>query len=148
MGRIREGSTPAYQSLLTYEIAGGKLIKRDGIIVGEDTKVSFNKYQCRDINGDGYVDIVGYPDTVGSPDPKKGRPVIYINNGQGKLVAFSSADFPVAPDCYGYTRTRMADLNQDGIEDLMVFRQEPASSSCNTTPIMIYYGNKKIKLPS
>jgi hypothetical protein len=149
MGRIKEGdlNSSAYHSLHTYEIVGDKFIRKMDLISGEDTSLTFNQYECRDINGDGYVDIVGYPDTVGYPDPKKGRPVIYINNGQGKLVAFSSGDFPVAPDCYGYTRTRMADLNQDGIEDLIVFRQEPSGSSCGTAPIMIYYGNKKIKLP-
>jgi hypothetical protein len=148
MGRIKEGSTPAYQSLLSYEIVEDKLIERNDLIIGEDTTVTFNKYQCRDINGDGYMDIVGYPDSVGLPDPKKGSPVIYINNTKGKLVSFSSAAFPVAPDCYGYTRTRMADLNKDGIDDLIVFRQEPASGTCSTAPIMIYYGNEKIKLPS
>lgn len=137
MGRIREGSTPAFHSLLVYEIADGQLQRKTQVIQGEDTTIAFNKYECRDINADGFMDLVGYPLT------RQGQPVVYLNNGAGQLVRFSSSEFPVPPSCYGDTGTRLADLNGDGIQDLIMFRSGPTAGSCNVPPILVYYGKKR-----
>ena len=138
MGRIQESTIPLYHSLIPYEITGDQLVRRDGIIVGEDTTISFNKYECKDVNADGYMDIVGYPLT------STGKTVLYLNDRNGKWNKYLSSEFPVAPSCYGDSGTRMADLNGDGFQDLIMFRSGPAEAACGKAPIMIFYGQKAL----
>lgn len=137
MGRIQEGTIPSYHSLIPYEIVGNQIVRRDGVIVGEDTSIPFNKYECKDVNADGYIDIVGYPLTL------TGKTVLYLNDRNGRWNKYSSSEFPAPPSCYGEAGTRMADLNGDGFQDLVMFRSNPAGGTCGSAPIMIFYGQRR-----
>jgi hypothetical protein len=140
MGRIKEGSLPLYQSFQVYELINGQLVARPTTMVGEDTSIAFNKFDCKDVNGDGLSDLVGYP--VNGTD---GQPIVYLNNGEGQLIRIAQSTFPIAPVCYGGAASRMADLDGDGIADLIIFRTGPTGgSSCSAAPISIYYGVKPL----
>ena len=140
MGRIKEGSLPLYQSFQAYELVNGRLTLRPATMVGEDTGISFNKFDCKDVNGDGLVDLVGYP-----VNDTNGQPVLFLNNGQGQLVRVNQKIFPTAPNCYFGSGSRMADLDGDGIADLIIFRTGPSGTYCNLPPLTIFYGVKPIE---
>lgn len=140
MGRVKEGSQPLYQSFQIYEVINGQLVARPSAMVGEDTSIAFNKFDCKDVNSDGLPDLVGYP-----VNGTNGQPVVYLNNGEGQLVRVGQSTFPMAPSCYGDSASRMTDLDGDGISDLIIFRTGPSGwPSCSTPPISIYYGVKPL----
>ena len=140
MGRIKEGSLPLYQSFQVYEVMNDQLVARPLAMVGEDTSLAFNKFDCTDVNGDGLSDLVGYP-----VNGTNGQPVVYLNNGEGQLIRIVQSTFPMAPACYGGAASRMADLDGDGISDLIIFRTGPTGgASCSIAPISIYYGVKPL----
>jgi hypothetical protein len=74
--------------------------------------------QCKDINGDGYMDIVQYPiDDLGSP-------LIYLNNKDGNLKYINRDIFPKSITS-SFNKNSMvslySDLDNDGIPDLIVW---------------------------
>jgi hypothetical protein len=102
--------------------------------------------QCKDINGDGYMDIVQYPiDDLGSP-------LIYLNNKDGTLKYINRDVFPKSKTSSINKNSMMSlysDLDNDGILDLIVW-----SSGFNAYAdpgykfnTKIYKGLNKLKSP-
>jgi len=73
-----------------------------------------NGFDVADVNGDGHLDIVFGP-------PRKGlrrTPVIFLGDGAGHWKPFTGARYPGLSLDYG--DAKVADLNGDGIPDLVV----------------------------
>jgi hypothetical protein len=92
-------------------------------IVDEEIRSNVNFFDCKDINNDGLPDLVSYAFTrpgFNERTADKGKPTIYLNNGQGKLVRADISKLP------GHTagnelQSLMTDVNNDGIIDLLLF---------------------------
>jgi hypothetical protein len=132
------GSTPAVQGSVpfisrfdTFKV-NQSFEKMPSIITNEDLSAGFSFFSCKDVNNDGYEDIV-----VASLN-KQGTPVFYINNKQGKLVKVDTTDFPKAPDSYGTSTNLYEDLNNDGVPDLLIW------SSFSSTPPRLHKGIKSL----
>lgn len=93
-------------------------------LVNEETHVNYNFYDCRDINGDGLEDMV----VSGFSQPwrdsrveQAGKPIIYLNDGNGSLVWEDLSSWPGYSRKSESTQSLMHDVNNDGVEDLLLF---------------------------
>ena len=87
------------------------------------TQSNFNFFDCKDVNNDGLPDLVSYAFTRPGFYERiadGGKPTIYLNNGKGQLVR---ADISNLPKYSGGNelQSTMADVNGDGISDLILF---------------------------
>ncbi len=85
------------------------------------------------MNGDGYLDIVGYP-TGSSASP--GTLAVLINQGAGAPGVFSSPTLYADPN--NTSGVTAGDFNGDGKQDLL-YTFTPAYSA--STTVSILYGN-------
>jgi hypothetical protein len=142
--KLGDISTPA-TSIQAFSILKGLTITNGAVqevplnISGEQTdNINSNFFDCNDINGDGYADIVVYPYN------SNGFPFVYINN---KQMGFSYAGLQNMPnDNQLYAQTNAVtsifkDMNGDGIADLIIFPGNPFIS----TGIVSYIYEKGIK---
>jgi hypothetical protein len=71
-------------------------------------------FDVADLNGDGHLDIVVGPSRKGA----RRLPTIFLGDGAGGWKPWAGASFPALPFDYG--TVKVADLNGDGIPDLVV----------------------------
>jgi hypothetical protein len=109
-----------------------KIEKLPSIFENEDKKASFNDIKCKDVNNDGYDDLV-----VSKFGNNEGV-IVYLNNKQGKLVKLDPSNFPKSytDNPYQSSSGIYEDVNGDGIPDLLVW-----SIDGSKTPLM-YKGIK------
>jgi hypothetical protein len=136
-----------YQPFLWYGADGNILKPLASPIAGETPNFHTYNFQCEDVNGDGLDDIfMSRRDNFTYGGYSKMKPILYMNNGRGALVAFDK--FPAPPESYSDSRTFMADLNNDGIKDLVIWDIGPENTTysiSNKNPIVIVKGLKKIE---
>jgi hypothetical protein len=131
--------------LVPFSMAGGVLKPIDTVVFDKPLlNQSFTNYQCIDINGDDYQDVV--INLQGSNIYKTiGTPVFYINNKNGQLIQTTVADLPQPPqneNGWGDSNSAYEDINGDGIKDLLYF----TSYGFNLTDyqVQIYYGKRNV----
>lgn len=96
-------------------------------IINEHLLVNYNFFHCRDLNNNGLTDIVAYGYSDGSSENTDGgRPLLYLNNGEGKFELRPLIDIPVHthlndPGMTNRFQGRMYDMNGNGIEDILLF---------------------------
>jgi hypothetical protein len=130
---VKENDMPLTFELMAFEVVGGDLQKVDlGIDVPLDTEY-FNFFDCTDVNGDGYDDIVL------SIQRNSGIPVVYLNNKANKFIKLPQSFFPSISPASGVARSVLADMDGDGINDLIVF-----TLSSKPQNIQVYKGLKKL----
>ena len=136
-----------YQPFLFLKRLSGKLELAESVIIGEEPYNHTYYFQCEDFNGDGYDDIFmtrikssafGANSTMSS--------IIYLNNKSGKLVA--RTPFPAPNKNYAPAFSYYADLNGDGVKDLIYWTSRGADGTGKLipNPITIHYGLKNLSL--
>ena len=105
-------------------------------LVNEEAEVNYNFYEGRDINGDGLDDLVVFGFTQpwrNSRVDQAGKPILYLNDGNGSLVWEDLSSWPGYSNTDGELQGLMHDINNDGIEDLLIY-----GLRANTGDIQIY----------
>jgi len=159
-----ETKLPIRNFLFGYSVEGGTISEVLNIFDDYKADVFFNFYDCRDVNGDGYEDVVALINQSG-PMNTRGKPIVYLNNKKNKLVRLETEGFPDVPaisNLHGF----LADMDGDGFEDLIYFTEEPSwvrkaagkdSNDVNVTyapdtptslPIIMFRGKKHLVLPA
>ena len=95
-----------------------------------------NFIECKDVNGDGYHDLIVYPYNT------TGMPYVYINNKNYGFNYLGQSVFPAIPENWGNTASSILhDFDKDGISDLVVF---PANGVSGRTFNYLFYSGKKL----
>ena len=126
----RDDDFNAVQITKIFQIQDNKIVELEDAFDQYDQYVFTNFLDCRDINNDGYADFSrhAFSRSYGYVTPRErgGTPVLSINNKDNKLIDYEnnqSYEMPGhsllldAGHGQGYTR----DINNDGLEDLVVF---------------------------
>lgn len=93
-------------------------------LVNEEAEVNYNFYEGRDINGDGLEDLVVFGFTQpwrNARVDQAGKPILYLNNGNGSLVWEDLSSWPGYSNTDGELQGLMHDINNDGVEDLLIY---------------------------
>jgi hypothetical protein len=105
--------------------------RNTSFIENEITSATFSFMSCKDINNDGYDDIVVYPLWA----PNNQSVIIYLNNKRGRLVQFDSRWLPKTYDSTMKT-SLYDDFNNDGIPDIIYYNLSGQGS------VMLHKGKK------
>jgi len=123
-GHYSELDTVPANILDFYEIANGVELKSvTSPMVNEEIVSNYNRFECKDINGDSLPDLVAYAFTrpgFNERIAERGKPTVYINNGKEQLVR---ADISALPghSAGNELQSVMTDVNADGVTDLLLF---------------------------
>lgn len=110
-GQIVNGDwRPPTLKIFPIEISGSNLIVKQSIIT-EKLDSNFYHIECRDLNNDGYDDILVRT---------SGTPIFLINDKLGNFKKLKSGIMPYDKSPNG-SSILFADLNGDGINDLLYF---------------------------
>jgi len=112
-------------------------------IENEQPEYNSNFFDCKDVNGDGYDDIVRYPF---SPS---GLPLIYINNKNNGFTYYGMTNLPNKPTGWNTGNAASAssilhDFDKDGYMDLLVFAAQDVPSYIRNITYKFYRGQKKL----
>jgi hypothetical protein len=111
---VSETALPLYSELMGFQNVNGQLQKIELNLDSPLSQDAFNFFECTDVNGDRYDDIVISHQRAG------GLPDIYLNNKNGGFAKLTSSVFPKSP-IVGNGRGMLADMDGDGVNDLIVF---------------------------
>ena len=125
--QIRESDlTPGF-ALIGASVISGQITASNPSISNEETAgVNANEFDCKDVNGDGYDDIIVYAMRRGTASAS---PIVYLNNKDGTFSksTYSSA-VNMSPDSQvDLESSIMADFDGDGIADVVIFPSSPPS---------------------
>lgn len=125
--QIRESDlTPGF-ALIGATVINGQIAASNPSIGNEETSgVNANEFDCKDVNGDGYDDIIVYAMRRGTASAS---PIVYLNNKDGTFSksTYSSA-VNMSPDSQvDLESSIMADFDGDGIADVVIFPSSPPS---------------------
>lgn len=123
------------QVMLFFRVKDGILQRVKSPIVGEITAVNANFFNCIDVNGDGYSDLVILVLSRGWEYDIGGKPLIYLNNREGHLVKIGTENYPLFRS--GHSQGNLFDINHDGLMDLILYQQS-VQDCCYTNDIRIY----------
>jgi hypothetical protein len=129
--------------LLGFSLEGDQIRPLPNFIPEQKSQLHQYWFDCRDINNDGYDDIV-VSRTGNFP------PVIYLNNRKGSFSEHMVQDMPMPSSGFNANTaiSRLDDVDGDGIKDLIYHSNSPSSSrSTLSNRIMIHKGLKAIHLP-
>jgi len=124
----------------------GNLKQITSPIINEETQSNFNFFDCKDINNDGFPDLVSYAFTrpgFNERVAEGGKPTIYINNKLGKLVKVDIGYLP-KNTAQSELQSNMTDANGDGIIDLLLYG---STTHAGGGEIKINLLKSKIQLP-
>jgi hypothetical protein len=110
--------------LVFFSYGDTGLYRIPGPLVNEEAEVNYNFYEGRDINGDGLEDLVVYGFTQPWNDSRvdqAGKPILYLNDGNGSLVWEDLSSWPGYSESGDELQGLMHDINNDGVEDLLIY---------------------------
>ena len=141
-----------------FEVSDSGLTLKTGVIEGHDVDTRFTFSACRDINNDGYDDLVLLQNagSGGESTNTRNKPIIYLNDKENHLVKMDLEgipEIPVGDNNFDYLiHGFLADMNGDSIEDLVYYRASRSYIDSNgtldpdmTNLIRIYLGRKNLQ---
>ena len=151
----KQGDLPVQNRLNVFDVSDTALVLKTGVVVNEKIDALYRIDACRDINNDGYDDVVLLQNAGGGGEATNTRaePIIYLNDKENHLVKLDLAGIPLVDKSEDYlVHGFLADMNGDGIEDLVYFRASRGYISSDTLDprqenfIRVYWGIKNLKL--
>ena len=151
----KQGDLPVQNRLNVFDVSDTGLVLKTGVVVNEKIDALYRIDACRDINNDGYDDVVLLQNAGGGGEATNTRaePIIYLNDKENHLVKLDLAGIPLVDKSEDYlVHGFLADMNGDGIEDLVYFRASRGYISSDTLDprqenfIRVYWGVKNLKL--
>ena len=141
-----------------FEVSDSDLALKTGVIEGHDVDTRFTFSACRDINNDGYDDLVLLQNagSGGESTNTRNKPIVYLNDKENHLVKMDLEGIPEVPvgdNNFDYLiHGFLADMNGDSIEDLVYYRASRSYIDSNgtldpdmTNLIRIYWGVKNLQ---
>jgi len=124
-----------------FEIDNNKLKEVPLNIKDEQVEdINSNFFDCKDINNDGYIDLIKYPYN------KTGLPFVYLNNKNNGFEYIGNKMFPdTSNDWATEATTLLHDFDKDGVADLLVWPGTPVNFK-DKVSFQYYRGNKKLVL--
>ena len=151
----KQGDLPVQNRLNVFDVSDTGLVLKTGVVINEKIDALYRIDACRDINNDGYDDVVLLQNAGGGGEATNTRaePIIYLNDKENHLVKLDLAGIPLVDKSEDYlVHGFLADMNGDGIEDLVYFRASRGYISSDTLDprqenfIRVYWGIKNLKL--
>jgi hypothetical protein len=122
--------------LLGFSIAGGVLAPADLRLKNEITDKMPLRFDCPDINNDGYQDAVI---STWGPDAK---PIVYLNTAGTGLSSINLAAFPKGSTSFRGNTTILGDVDGGGIPDLVVYPLNGMQNKPAKVQFEIYRGKR------
>ncbi len=136
-------------AIFFFKYSGGQMDPSRKPLIGEIGKAgsSINSVAFSDVNGDGKLDLIVGEPYYNDVAMREGRVRTYINRGAG--AAFDTSETPVWSATSGSRNMRFgstvltADLNEDGVNDLIVGAPGWRDTSGSTQAMVyVYLGTK------
>lgn len=134
---INSNETQAWSKLMAFESVNG-LLREINIISDPEGPYNINFMDAKDINKDGYDDLITYPYIDGA------KPRVYLNNQAGRLILINSNKLPQIQLNASYN-SAFVDIDGDGIEDLVFFPGNGCSCDNACTTFHLYKGRKHLQ---
>ena len=154
----KQGELTVENKINIFEVSDSGLALKTGVIEGHDVSTLFTFGACRDINNDGYDDLVLLQNAGGGGEATntRNKPIIYLNDKENHLVKMDLEgipEIPVGDNNFDYLiHGFLADMNGDSIEDLVYYRATRSFIDSNgtldpdmTNLIRIYLGRKNLQ---
>ena len=154
----KQGELTVENKINIFEVSDSGLALKTGVIEGHDVSTRFTFGACRDINNDGYDDLVLLQNAGGGGEATntRNKPIVYLNDKENHLVKMDLEgipEIPVGDNNFDYLiHGFLADMNGDSIEDLVYYRAARSFIDSNgtldpdmTNLIRIYLGRKNLQ---
>ena len=154
----KQGELTVENKINIFEVSDSGLALKTGVIEGHDVSTLFTFGACRDVNNDGYDDLVLLQNAGGGGEATntRNKPIIYLNDKENHLVKMDLEgipEIPVGDNNFDYLiHGFLADMNGDSIEDLVYYRAARSFIDSNgtldpdmTNLIRIYLGRKNLQ---
>ena len=154
----KQGELTVENKINIFEVSDSGLALKTGVIEGHDVSTLFTFGACRDINNDGYDDLVLLQNAGGGGEATntRNKPIVYLNDKENHLVKMDLEgipEIPVGDNNFDYLiHGFLADMNGDSIEDLVYYRAARSFIDSNgtldpdmTNLIRIYLGRKNLQ---
>jgi hypothetical protein len=131
---VTQVDMPIYNGFVGVTVSNNQLVSVPVNIPTDN--VDFNVMECKDVNGDGYDDVVIYSMT------NNGLPLVYLNDHNSNFVLVNQNEFPTdtTQQTGNLYSSLLHDFNNDGIMDLLVVPVDYSNST--TVAYKFYWGNK------
>ena len=150
----KQADLPVQNRLNVFDVSDAGLLLKTGVVINENIDALYRIDACRDINNDGYDDVVLLQNagSGGESINTRAEPIVYLNDKNNHLVKLDLTGIPLVNKDEDYlVHGFLADMNGDGIEDLIYFRASRGYISSNTLDpsqenfIRVYWGIKNLK---
>lgn len=131
---------PEMSRLMLFGLDGGGRFGRTPLTIENEVQgISPHRMVCDDLNGDGADDVIIYRWRPGEP------PLVYLNDGTGRLRRVADARFPVLTHAGNRHAGQLyVDLDGDGVRDLLYYPIYGAWSDFTSVRLQVFKGGRPL----